>query len=190
MSSSLQPHGLHSQWNSPGQNTGVGSLSLLQGIFPTQKSNPGLPHCRWILYQLSHKGSPRTLEWVAYTFSRGSSWPRNQTRVSWIAGRFSTNWAIREAQVNFSDLYFHKILSISNIFSNVLTGGIFSIHLHWLALLYITYQELKTLKSLTNSVFLSIYPYYLNNYSFIYLCFSIWHMLLSTSHKIIFTILF
>ena len=45
-------------WNSPGQNTGVGSLSLLQGIFPTQGSNPGLPHCRQILYQLSHKGSP------------------------------------------------------------------------------------------------------------------------------------
>ena len=45
-------------WNSPGQNTGVGSLSLLQGIFPTQGSNPGLPHCRRILYQLSHKGSP------------------------------------------------------------------------------------------------------------------------------------
>jgi len=54
-----------SPWNSPGQNTGVGSLSLLQGIFPTQGSNPGLPHCRWILYQLSHKGSPRILEWVA-----------------------------------------------------------------------------------------------------------------------------
>ena len=41
-----------------GQNTGVGSLSLLQGIFPTQGWNPGLPHCRWILYQLSHRGSP------------------------------------------------------------------------------------------------------------------------------------
>ena len=53
-------------WDSPGQNTGVGSLSLLQGIFPTEGSNPGLPHCRWILYQLSHKGSPRILEWVAY----------------------------------------------------------------------------------------------------------------------------
>ena len=55
-------------WNSPGQNTGVGSLSLLQGIFPTQGSNPGLPHCRRILYQLSHKGSPRILEWVTYPF--------------------------------------------------------------------------------------------------------------------------
>ena len=55
---SLWPHGLYSSWNSPGQNTGVGSLSLLQGTFPTQGSNPGLWHCRQILYQLSHKGSP------------------------------------------------------------------------------------------------------------------------------------
>ena len=54
----LRPHGLYSPWNSPGQNTGVGSLSLLRGIFPSQGSNPGLPRCRWILYQLSHKGSP------------------------------------------------------------------------------------------------------------------------------------
>ena len=65
LSDSLQPHGLYSPWNSLGQNTGVGSLFLLQGIFPTQGSNPGLPHCRRILYQLSHKGSPRVLEWAA-----------------------------------------------------------------------------------------------------------------------------
>jgi len=59
MSDSLQPHGLsYSPWNSPGRNTRVGSPSLLQGIFPTQGLNPGLPHCRWILYQLSHRGSP------------------------------------------------------------------------------------------------------------------------------------
>ena len=44
-----------------------------RGIFPTQGSNPGLPHCRQILYQLSHQGSPRILAWVAYPFSRGSS---------------------------------------------------------------------------------------------------------------------
>ena len=55
MSDSLQPHGLYSPWNSPGQNSGVGSLSLLQGIFPTQGSNPGFPHCRQILYHLSHQ---------------------------------------------------------------------------------------------------------------------------------------
>ena len=52
------PHGLHSPWNSPGQNTGVGIHSLLQGIFPTQGSNPGLLRCRKILHQLSHKGGP------------------------------------------------------------------------------------------------------------------------------------
>ena len=56
MSDYLGPHGLYSPWNSPGQNTGVGSLSLLQGIFPTQGLNPGLPHCRQILYQLSRGG--------------------------------------------------------------------------------------------------------------------------------------
>ena len=170
MSDSLWPHGLYSSWNSPGQNTGVGSLSLLQGIFPTQALNPGLLHCKPILYQLSHKGSPRTKErvsfnfmasvticsgfgaqekkichyfqfspfclpwsdgtryhslnflnvefkptfslssftfikrfWVAISFSRGSSWPRDWTGISWfqavscIAGRFFTSWATREA---------------------------------------------------------------------------------------------
>ena len=86
VSDSLRPHGLQSQWYSLGQNTGVGSLSLLQGIFPTQGSKPSLPHCRQILYQLSHKGSSRTPEGVAYCFSRGSSWPRNWTGVSCIAG--------------------------------------------------------------------------------------------------------
>ena len=79
MSNSLQPHGLYSPQTSPGQNTGVGNLCLLQGIFPTQESNPGLPHCRQILYQLNQQGSPRILEWVAYPFSRRSSWPRNRT---------------------------------------------------------------------------------------------------------------
>ena len=67
VSDSFQTHGLFSLWNSPGQNTGVGSLSLLQGIFPTQGSNPSRSHCRWILYQLNHRGSPRILEWVAYS---------------------------------------------------------------------------------------------------------------------------
>ena len=65
VSDSLWSPGLSSPWNSPGQNTGVGNLSLLQGVFPTQGLNSSLPHCRQILYQLSHKGSPRTLEWVA-----------------------------------------------------------------------------------------------------------------------------
>jgi len=83
-----------SPWNSPGQKTGVDSVSLLQGIFPTQGSNPGLPYCGWILYllyQLSRKGNPRILKWVAYPFSSGSSRPRKRTGVSCIAGGFFTN---------------------------------------------------------------------------------------------------
>ena len=60
MSESLKPHRLHSPWNFPGQNARVGILSLLQGIVSIQGSNPGLPHCRWILYQLSHKGIDAT----------------------------------------------------------------------------------------------------------------------------------
>ena len=90
VSDSLQPHGLYGPWNAPGQNTGVGSLSLLQGI-PTLESNPGLPRCRQIHYQLSHQGSSRILEWVAYPFSSGSSQPRNRNDVSCIAGGFFTN---------------------------------------------------------------------------------------------------
>ena len=106
--------------NSPGQNTGVGSLSLLQGIFPTQGSNPGLPHCRWILYQLSHKGSPRILEWVAYPFSSGSSQPRNQTRVSCIAGiiiaLFFCNEGIsKEYHITQQYISFSLLLKLSEI---------------------------------------------------------------------------
>ena len=56
VSNSLWPRGLHSPWNSPGQNTGVSTFSLLQGIFPTQESDWGLLHCKRILYQLSYRG--------------------------------------------------------------------------------------------------------------------------------------
>ena len=100
MPNSLGPHGLYPaklpcSWNSPSQNTGVGSFSLLQGIFPNQGLNPGLQRCRQILCQLSHKGSPRILEWATYPFSSGSFWPRNWTRISSTASRFFSNWAIR-----------------------------------------------------------------------------------------------
>ena len=100
VSDSLGPHGLYSLWNSPGQNTGVDSHSLLHGIFPTQGSNQGLPHFRWILYHLSHQGSPRTLEWVPYPFSRGISQPSNWTVVSYYAVReFFTSWATKGALI-------------------------------------------------------------------------------------------
>ena len=96
----------------------MGSRCLLQGTFSTQGSNPGLPHCRRILYQLSHQGSPRILEWVAHPFSSTPSWPRKRTgspalqRDSLPAelpgkpiyspwertkGGFFTSWAMREA---------------------------------------------------------------------------------------------
>ena len=112
VSDSLRSHGLYSPWNSLGQNTEVSSLSLLQGIFPTKGSKPGLLHCGQILYQLSHKGSPGILEWVAYSFSSTSSWPRTWTRVSCVAGRLFTNWAIREAQ---SAILQYKMKSLKKI---------------------------------------------------------------------------
>ena len=96
-----------------GQNTGVGSLSLLQGIFLTQGSNPGLPHCGRILYQLSHKGSPRILEWVAYPFSSRSSQSRNWTRISWIAGGFLPTELWGKPILLYITLYNNTIKSIS-----------------------------------------------------------------------------
>ena len=72
-SPALQVDSLPAEPHRKPKNTGVGSLSLLQGIFPTQESNWGLQHCRQILYQLSHTGSPRIPKWVAYPFSSGSS---------------------------------------------------------------------------------------------------------------------
>ena len=96
---SLRPHGLYSPWNSPGLNTGVGSCALLQRIFSTQGSNPGLPRGRRILYQPSHQGNSRILEGEAYPFSGGIflTQQSNRGRVSCIIGRFFTNWAITEA---------------------------------------------------------------------------------------------
>ena len=104
---------------SPGQDTGVSSLSLLQGIFPIQVLNPGLPYCRQILYQLSHRGSPRILEWVAMPSSRGFSQSRDWTQVSHIAGRFFTSWATRDAPWLYSkvvELYTHTETYIYSFF--------------------------------------------------------------------------
>ena len=113
VSNSSWPQGLYSPWNSAGQNTRVGSLSLLQGIFPTQGLKPGLLHCRCILYQLSHKRGPKILGWMAYPFSSKSSQPRNRTGVSCIAGRFFTNRAIREAfylyEISANSCDFHLV---------------------------------------------------------------------------------
>ena len=95
---SLWPHGLYNPWNPPGQNTRVGSLSLLQGIFPTQGSNPGLLHCRQILYQLSHQGETQEYTGVgSLSFLWQMSLTQESTGVSCISGGFFINWAMREA---------------------------------------------------------------------------------------------
>ena len=78
---------------SPSKNNELVCQALLQGIFPTQGSNPGLPHCRWVFYRLSHQWSLWILEWVTYLFSRGSSWPKNLTKVSYIAVWFFSSWS-------------------------------------------------------------------------------------------------
>ena len=88
--------------NFTGQNTGVGSLSLLQEIFPTQGLNSGLPLCRWFLYQPSHKGSPRILEWVAYPFSSRSAWPR-------MWGLLHCSWILYQLSYQGGQGGFHKI---------------------------------------------------------------------------------
>ena len=96
MSNSLQPMdcsppGSTAHGDSPGKNIGVGGHVLLQGVFPTQGSNPDLLHFRQILYCLSHQGSPRIVKWVVDPFTMGTSQPRVQTGVSCIAGGFFTS---------------------------------------------------------------------------------------------------
>ena len=78
---------IYSPWDSPSQDTGMGSLSLFQGVFPTQVK-PRSPALQVDSLKLGHKGSPRIPEWVAYPFSSRYSQPRNQTGFSYIAGRF------------------------------------------------------------------------------------------------------
>ena len=101
VSDSLWPHGLYSlDWILQARILEWVAFPFSRGSSqPTQGSNSGLLHCRLILYQLSHKGSPIILEWVACPFSSGSSQPR----VSCIAGRFFTNW-VSYSLPNFTNL--------------------------------------------------------------------------------------
>ena len=105
------PHGLYRPWNSPDQNTGVGSHSLLQGIFPTQGSNPGLCHCRCVLYQL---GKPITCRLV----------PKNQPRRRMLSGDCCLYLlCVSTAQLN--QFFLLSFCNISRIPENELTqyGG-------------------------------------------------------------------
>ena len=122
---------------SPGKNTGVGCRVLLQGIFPTQGSNPGLQHCRWILCHLSHQGSPRILEWAAYPCSRGSSQLRKRTGVSCVAGRFFTSWLPRKAHLG-------PYLSKSQPFHHLLLNPTPSFILHIFVFVFLLGRRAKT----------------------------------------------
>ena len=105
--------------DSPGKNTRVDFHALLQEIFPTQGSNPGLLHCRVILYHLSHQGNPGILKWVAYPFSKVSSWPRNRIKVSWIAGGLFTSWTTRKPSLAF--FFFNYLFYFTTLFCHTLT---------------------------------------------------------------------
>ena len=101
MSDSLQPHGLYSSWSPLGQYTGVGSPSLLQGIFPTQGSNPGLPHCRQILYQLSHRELDYKEVWTLKNWCFWIVGWRRLLRVPWTA-RGSNQSILKEINPEYS----------------------------------------------------------------------------------------
>ena len=120
------PPGSTVHGDSPGKNTRVSCHAFLQGVFPTQGSNPGLPHCRQTLYCPNHKGSPRILEWVAYPFSRGTFRPRSQTGISCIAGRFFTSWATQEPLCSILlDEYTTVDLSTSPLMNDIWVGSSF-----------------------------------------------------------------
>ena len=93
----------------------MGSLSLLQGIFLTQGASPGLPHCRRILYQLSHQGSPRILEWEAYPFSRGIFLTQAQ----------ELNWGLLHCRWILNQMSYQGIPTIIYNCPNLITSVIF-----------------------------------------------------------------
>ena len=90
VSDSLRPHGLYNPYNSLGQKTGVGSLSFLQGIFPTQGSNSGLPHCERILYQLSHEGSCWSHHFMANRWGNSG----NSDRLYFLGLQYHCRWLL------------------------------------------------------------------------------------------------
>ena len=131
------PPGFSVHGDSPGNNTGVGCCVLLQGIFPTQGSNPGLPHCRWILYHLSHQGSPLGFQ---YSYTGVSS-------LSFLQGNFPTQESNQgllhcrwiQCQLSYQgmpikSLYYTSETNITlcqlflNIFSIYFLNNCFSIH--------------------------------------------------------------
>ena len=103
---------LYSPWDSPGQNTGVDSLPLLQGIVPTQGSNPGFLHCRRILYQLSHKGSPKQQLCSSRETSQNTSTLGNFKKVDFLPDSQINSIAVRIGQKYPHQIMISKSLEI------------------------------------------------------------------------------
>ena len=112
------PPGSSVHGDSPGKNTGMGCQALLQGIFPTQGLNPTLPHCRQILYSLSHQGSPRMLERVTYSFSRWSSQRSRQIlyQLNYQGSPADTFINMYIKHTRFFNLFFNwRIIALQNV---------------------------------------------------------------------------
>ena len=118
VSDSLRLHGLQSTrllcpWYFPGKNSGVGCPFLLQVVFPTQGSNPRFLHCRWILYQLSHQGSPRN-PWKSSKISAYQDWGGTQWGIiSWFGSFYSPkNYFVVEVTLNVSKVHLWKFYPV------------------------------------------------------------------------------
>ena len=130
LSDSLRLHRLYSPWNSSGQNTGVGSLFLLQGIFPTQGSNPGLPHCRWILYQLSHS----SVQFLSCVWLFATPWTAARQASLSITNSRSPPKPISIESVMPSNhlILCHPLLLLPSIFPSIrLFSNESALHIRW-----------------------------------------------------------
>ena len=152
----------YSPWNSPGQNTGVGGQPFPSpGDLPNPGIEPRSPTFWHILYQLSHKRSPGILEWVAQPFSSRSSQPRNRTRISCIAGRFFSNWAMREPSMANSKWWINgasTVIPFSSIspWKSFEFGNPFWTDLQYSQLHMCFYLQLATTLCLSKSTFCSL----------------------------------
>ena len=134
LSHSLPPHGLHSPWNYPGQNTGGGSLSLLQRIFPTQGLKQGLPYCRRILYQLSYEGSPNFYNKCVKLIEDIDDW------IQGPLGGFNNKFKLRLQQYRFGRNSGHQNKPSSLIFTCNFMPSIVIIVLECTTLLLVVHQ--------------------------------------------------
>ena len=116
MLDSLQPHGLYSQWNFPHQNTGGGSLSLFQGIFPSKGLNPGLQHCRWILYQLNYQGSNIKIIIIKSVYSNINFMFSFKTHIIKIVKRIALFTLL--VSLNWRQIYFHICFYIQYVITH------------------------------------------------------------------------